>query len=571
MQPTNEHLLMKKVFLCFFLLAIGSSSIAQNKVMSFDGLDDYLDLGDSTANGARTIEMWFQPQTTIDSTLSDFSYLMVREIGAVNYDEFHISFRSTAVSHPGALQFMIRDGNNSDYRVISNSNKWNADQWYHVAGVVDPIHGMMMFVDGVKQADTNRSVLAITSVQSSTTLGGTNVFSNRYFQGNVDDVRFSTTAEYTSNFTPSCPDLKPSSSTVGLWNFNGGSNPLLAVDSTNNANNAKIHGATFIEEDVCPKQYNVLHFDGVDDYLDLGDSVGNGIRTIEMWFQPKTSIDSTLSDFSYLVVREIGVVNYDEFHVSFRSTAVSNPGALQFMIRDGNNLDYRVISNSNKWNANQWYHVAAVVDPVKGMMLFIDGVKQLDTNNSTLATTSVNSSTTLGGTSTFANRYFNGNIDDVRFSTAAEYTSNFAAPCPDQLATVSTVGLWNFNGWSDDVIAADSSGNSNDATIYGAKGETEKVCNTTTSIADLENTLMPSILVYPNPSSGDFTFDLSNLNFLRENLSIEVYSILGKHIKSLAVNRAVEQFNLSEIANGLYFYRIISRDREITSGKLMKQ
>ena len=52
-----------------------------------------------------------------------------------------------------------------------------------------------------------------------------------------------------------------------------------------------------------------------------------------------------------------------------------NPGTLRFDI-DGTSPWKSVFSDNDTWNANQWYHVAAVIDPLDGMKLFIDGVNK---------------------------------------------------------------------------------------------------------------------------------------------------------------------------------------------------
>ena len=220
-------------------------------------------------------------------------------------------------------------------------------------------------------------------------------------------------------------------------------------------------------------QNNTLHFDGVDDYVNLGADVGDGVRTIELWFKPDGSINSSLSNFQTLVNRDMGASNIEEFYLAFMPNSISgSEGKLRFnYLVTASNVHF-IESNSNSWNANQWYHIAGVIHPVQGMMLFIDGVKQSDTENFTNATATTNDETTFGSWGDVSNRYFKGEIDDVRFSTTARYDADFTPPCIDLVSDGDTKALWNINTGSGTVIF-DSSPNGYHALISGATWGTE--------------------------------------------------------------------------------------------------
>ena len=49
-------------------------------------------------------------------------------------------------------------------------------------------------------------------------------------------------------------------------------------------------GLLFIAMNSGFAQNQVLHFDGVNDMVNLGGDAGNGIRSIELWFKPDSSI-----------------------------------------------------------------------------------------------------------------------------------------------------------------------------------------------------------------------------------------------------------------------------------------
>ena len=479
---------MKQIFNILAITLFSFTTVfAQNQVMDFDGVNDYVDLGSSVGDGVRTIEMWFKPSSTINSSVNNFKTLVGRDNTVSNANEFNISFFpsfATPALAAGKLRFTFYDNGAIEHSVYSNSNSWNANQWYHVAAVVHPFQGMMLFIDGVSQNSINNYILAANPSNSSVNIGSWGGSPNRFFNGKIDDVRFSDTALYISNFTPSCPNLMSSSSTIGVWNFNDTSTSAITTDSSSNMNNGIIYGATSVIEDVCkiPTATNTIHFDGIDDYIDLGSTVATGTRTIEMWFKPSTSIDNTLSNFAPLIAREtIAAGQADEFIISFQPSYVVNSGVLRFVVYSPTGIQNSIVSNSNRWNANQWYHVAAVIHPLQGLLLFIDGVKQNSITNYNLPLNSKNDPTTIGTQGNIPGRYFNGKIDDLRISNTALYSSNFTPSCPDLSKLPSTNGVWNFNDSSNVSITTDSSGNFNNGIIYGATGTTDDVCKIATA------------------------------------------------------------------------------------------
>ena len=78
-----------------------------------------------------------------------------------------------------------------------------------------------------------------------------------------------------------------------------------------------------------------------------------------------------------------------------------------------------------------------------------------------------------------------------------------------------------------------------------------------TGIVSAEN----GITIYPNPAKNTITFQTTIGNTFE---NIELYSLLGKMIESKRVldNNTVT-FNISHLANGLYFYRAISSNNQI--------
>ena len=554
----TTYLFLKKIILSSLILfLIPTTLMSQNHALKFDGINDYVDLGSSAGNNLRTIELWFNLDSPINSSLSNFSALVVRETASTtsNTNEFALSFQPSFVTNSGKLRFDI-DGTLPFKSIYSNNSSWNANQWYHVAAVIHPTQGMMLFIDGVKQTSVHSHTNSPGTVSDITTIGQWGFSSMRHFKGKIDDVRFSSNAVYTSNFTPPCPDQISTTSTIGLWNFNANSG-IIAIDSSSNLNNGSIYGASWTTASICAKG-NALKFDGINDYVDLGSSVGNNLRTIELWFNLDSPINSSLSNFSALVVRETASTtsNTNEFALSFQPSFVTNSGKLRFDI-DGTLPFKSIYSNNSSWNANQWYHVAAVIHPTQGMMLFIDGVKQTSVHSHTNSPGTVSDITTIGQWGFSSMRHFKGKIDDVRFSSNAVYTSNFTPPCPDQISTTSTIGLWNFNENSGNTVY-DSSSNGNNGTLFGPQRINDSICmkeKDPNSVRELN--LYSSFSVFPNPTNSTLTI---KGNHKIDN--VKIFTVNGKLVKYVNFkDRAfIEIVSVQDLPKGIYFIQIIVKN-----------
>jgi hypothetical protein len=188
---------------------------AQNKVMRFDGVNKHVDLGGSVARGIRTIEIWFNLEAAINAQALNYSPLIVRD-ETTNADEFGLTFLHSSTSNSGELLFYLFTGSNTSYRLYSNSNNWNANQWYRIAAVIHPSQGMMLFIDGIKQNSTSSFLFPTIIPSSSTLIGSCGSSVLFYFNGSIDNLRFSNTDLYSSNFTPSYPGLVALSSTIGV-------------------------------------------------------------------------------------------------------------------------------------------------------------------------------------------------------------------------------------------------------------------------------------------------------------------------------------------------------------------
>ncbi len=306
-------------------------------------------------------------------------------------------------------------------------------------------------------------------------------------------------------------------------------------------------------------QSPVLCFDGIDDYVDIGDQVGNNARTVECWFKLDNGVDSSLPSFKAIIARELNVnTNEDEFNIAFVPSTLANAGKLRWNVQPLIGQERLVFSDSDSWLPNRWYHVAGVVHPTLGMMLFIDGVKQQDTDTHTSSTQSSPASTTIGSWGQVAGRYFEGCIEDVRISSDALYITDFTPPCPDIQADVSTTGLFNLNEGVG-VVTADSSALNQVGVIFGATWSTAKFCAINTAVAEVEHE-QTLVTFYPNPTNGMLSFH----NRI-PNVPLVILSIDGRFIGEVPPNTL--SYDMSAYPNGMYLLQEGSQ----YAGRVVKQ
>lgn len=188
-----------------FLLASVVFSQGSGNTLTYNGSNQYVDLGTTVAANCRTIEFWFKPAVLIDPNINDVASLIARDYlngSGVNQNEFGFYIPPSAWgANAGKINFYRRIGSTS-YDIVSNANSWQPNVWYHVAGVIDPVSGMKLYINGVLQNNTDPSTQPIqpqtgtaTDMVAIATWGYWGAFSgNRFYNGDIDEVRFWTTA-----------------------------------------------------------------------------------------------------------------------------------------------------------------------------------------------------------------------------------------------------------------------------------------------------------------------------------------------------------------------------------------
>jgi hypothetical protein len=76
-------------------------------------------------------------------------------------------------------------------------------------------------------------------------------------------------------------------------------------------------------------------------------------------------------------------------------------------------------------------------------------------------------------------------------------------------------------------------------------------------------------VVYPNPSTGQFTFQTTNVEL--GTMNVEIYNVLGEQVYSQLSNlNAQLSIDLSSKPDGVYLYKIVTEDGTmLASGRLI--
>jgi hypothetical protein len=567
---------MKKLLLLFFTITTIFAN-AQNTALNFDGTNDYVNLGANVADNIRSIECWFKPTTTITS-LADAQGLVYRWNGGTpaNQNNVGLFIGASNIGDNGKVVFQ-RNINTTVYKVVSDASTWTAGVWYHVAGVIDPVNGMELYIDGVKQQDTNSSSVTSSSNNDILVMGRWGSSSNRYFNGSIDEVRVWNRAISSSEInTNKCTTIDPTTQTglAGYWRLDEGTGSIANGMNTPPTNGA-ISGATWTTGSPCIvniDQNTVLNFDGTNDYVDLGANVADNIRSIECWFKPTTSITS-LSDAQGLVYRWNGgsPSNQNNVGLFIGASNIGDNGKVVFQ-RNMNTTVYKVVSDASTWTAGVWYHVAGVIDPVNGMELYINGVKQQDTNSSSTASSSNNDILAIGRWGSSSNRYFNGSIDEVRvWDRAISQSEINTNKCDTINPSIQTnlKGYWRLNDGIG-LIANDLSGTPNNGSISGAIWEVDSLlCISMVGINEITTAKTTTLHIYPNPTSNWLNVELSIEN--SNIITLEVVSITGQVLSAKTTEGNTTSINVTSLPSGVYFIRAWQDNMLVDTQKFIKR
>jgi hypothetical protein len=299
---------------------------------------------------------------------------------------------------------------------------------------------------------------------------------------------------------------------------------------------------------------NALHFDGVNDYVDMGNAatfnVGNAV-TYEAWINP----DTTLNGFiiaKWVAFQEDIQLGFTGDKIFFYLHNVF--GGVQLF-------------SSPLVPLHQYTHIAATYDASSGIAkLYINGV--FDTSKSVFSGVSNSTGNLYFGFNPVRGDFiapFKGIIDEVRIWNIARTESEIQSTMNQSLNgnEEGLIAYWKFDEGTG-TITFDATSNQNHGTINGATWFPG-----TTSADNEKNFTQPDQFSlqqnYPNPFNRSTTIKYSIPT--SEFVSLKVFDVLGNEVATLVNEEKPAgvyevEFRSSvgnvQLASGIYFYRLTS-------------
>ncbi|MFH1127092.1 MAG: DUF2341 domain-containing protein, partial [archaeon] len=440
--------------------------------MQFDGVNDYVDVGDIGLGTTRdlTISFWVNQGTPL-------SWRDVLSFGWTSFRfETSTSVSDWTIYSPGI------DTNEIDF-----PTDWiDSGTWRHVAFTSD-VNNWYVYIDGVQR---------VTGTTDGDFTGGDLYFgcrieTNYCYNGILDEVRIYRKAlsaaeiqaiyaegNYAGNLTDY--PIKVEKGVVGSWHFSENAGTQ-TKDSSGHANNGTLGNSTLSTRPTWTtgKIGQALEFDG-GDFVEIPHSddflISDG--TVELWF--KTD-DPT---------KDQGLISKDSegYDTGGHLTINVDPASYIYIRQQSTTASYAVNSSTSvTLLADTWYHVAYTFGSA-GMKLYIDGT-EVDTDSYTGGLTGNYEPIALGAKTVRSDNliiyplqsYLDGTIDEVRIYnyalSASEIQAIYAVSNPvgdltDYQIKVekNLVGSWHFSE-NAGTTAKDSSGNGNDAVLPSAPSQ----------------------------------------------------------------------------------------------------
>jgi len=230
------------IVLCFFIyLVIPNIVRATDYSLSFDGIDDFVEIPDSEElrpTEAISIEAWFNAS----AYSSSYQTIYIKGVSQslIYLQTFNYSETFPYPSYLGEVWAWSTD---LEELGEDNAQLYEIDEWHHSCITYDRVNFRMYIDGGLIYSHLDNDPLVIGT--SSSTIGSWTGGIGEFFYGLIDEVmvynRALSETEVSEHYDGVFND---ETGLVGLWHFNEGQGSI-AYDSSGQQNNGNISGATW--------------------------------------------------------------------------------------------------------------------------------------------------------------------------------------------------------------------------------------------------------------------------------------------------------------------------------------
>ncbi len=588
--PLRTSNRLHKLFLSFYFLLFGLSlTMAQvGEALDFDGVDDYVQLGNiNLLSPFITIEAWVKP-----TEKTDFSTILSNKTGGLE--------------NPG-YTFAINTFNSNDGKLVLESQgaiavtdakaiTWG--EWQHIAVTSDGMTAKF-YVNGIEQAANNENTVNLVEAPNDGKIGDFAIYAgNGEYKGQLDELRIWGTVrsqlEIQDRMTCMIgiePDLAvgyrfnqgiaygDNTGMIALSNFGpivfeGLLTNFALIDSTSNF--VAPGGVSLICSEIAG---GALDFNGMDNFVGIGDLQLTTGFTIEAWVRPEEK-----TDFSTIVSNKIGGLENPGYTFAI-NTFNSNDGRLVLETKDG-----FAFTDEQAITWGEWQHIAVTTDGLSAKF-YVNGIEQAATTENTVNLAASPNTTNVGDFfEYFANGKFDGRMDELRVwnfiktQTQIQDQMNCAlvGDDPELLAYYNfDQGIAAGDNTSISMLEATTgtNGTLNGFGLLGGFGnfvigEVEDVACMVSNTNELDHALLPLGDLFPNPSQQGEMVQVQLSSSQSAPLNIRIYNAIGQlmHQQSEAAFRGEQLIHIpsTDLTSGIYWVQFSQGD-QLAQRKLVIQ
>lgn len=352
-----------------------------------------------------------------------------------------------------ANQIIVALGVGSPFDFLGfSTGTLSLNTWYHLAVTRDSSNNVRAFLDGSQLGAAQNSSREMFGLATTSQVGDGTYINSSLF-GNIDELRVSNIARYTSNFTPPTAAFVDDQNTLLLLHMDGANNSTVFTDdnvggqlrdpvSVTATGNSKISTAQSVFGGASAL------FDGSGDWLTVGtiqNQTTSDNFSIEGWVR-FNSLPSVWTMFTGASSNTyVGLRNY------------SGTYALGAAITGTSGTLFKNMTIPTAPVINTWYHWAitkqgtelrhfwngtllTTVTAISGSMSNDKGWSQI---------------TRVGNWFNATDYSVNGYLDEVRFSNNARYTSGFTPPTSAFVNDANTLLLLHMDGANNSTVFTD--------------------------------------------------------------------------------------------------------------------